>query len=114
MSFNLSEAQIQNILQSYKNKREREKQRYEEIKNTEDFKNYNRNKAREHYLNNKDKYKERYQNKKDLIKAKNSYYYYQKTNNIEKFKEKHHERYEMLLNSGYLNDLNPSSSSSTE
>lgn len=114
MSLDLSEAQIQIILQSYKNKREREKQRYQEVKDTEQFKTYNRTKARTHYLNNKDKYKERYENKKELIKSKNSYYYYKRINKIEKFKEKYPQRYEMLLNGGYLNDSNPSSSSSTE
>jgi hypothetical protein len=114
MSFELSEAQIQNILQSYKNKREREKQRYQEVKDSEDFKSYNRNKARQHYINNKDKYKERYNDKKDFIKARNSYYYYKKTNNIEKFKNKHPERYELLEKIDYFNVLNPSSSSSTE
>ena len=41
MSLDLSEAQIQNILTQYKNKREREKERYERIKDTDDFKNYN-------------------------------------------------------------------------
>ena len=49
MSLDLSEAQIQKILEAYKNKREREKERYEQIKDTDDFKNYNRNKSKLHY-----------------------------------------------------------------
>lgn len=102
MSLDLSEAQIQKILESYKNKREREKQRYDQIKDTEEFKNYNRNKAKLHYENNKDKYKERYENKKELVKARNSYYYYKRIDKIETFKEKYPERYEILENDGYF------------
>lgn len=114
MSLDLSEAQIQKILEAYKNKREREKERYEQIKDTEEFKNYNRNKAKLHYENNKDKYKEKYKNKKELMKARNSYYYYKKKDDMKTFQEKHPERYELLLIGGYFNDWNPSSSSSTE
>ena len=114
MSLDLSEAQINKILIQYKNKREREKERYDQIKDTEDFKNYNRNKSKLHYENNKDMYKERYENKKELLKARNSYYYYKKKNDMEGFQKKHPERYELLLIGGYFNDWKPSSSSSTE
>lgn len=107
MSFDFSEEQIKNILQSYKNKREREKERYNEIKDTEEFKIYNRAKSKKHYENNKDKYKEKYENKKELNLAKNSYYYYKKNNNLEKFKEKYPERFNLLLIGGYFNDWNP-------
>jgi len=111
MSLDLSEAQINKILESYKNKREREKQRYEQIKDTEGFKNYNRNKSKLHYENNKEMYKERYENKKELLKARNSYYYYKKIDKIETFKEKYPERYEILENDGYFKLKNPPESS---
>lgn len=114
MSLDLSEAQIQKILEAYKNKREREKERYEQLKDTEEFKNYNRNKAKLHYENNKDKYKEKYKNKKELMKARNSYYYYKKKDELHKFKEKYPERYELLEKVSYFKLQNPSSSSSTE
>jgi len=107
MSFDYSEEQIKNILQSYKTKREREKERYDKIKDTEEFKNYNREKSKKHYLNNKDKYKEKYESKKDLLKAKNSYYYYKKNHDMETFKKKHPERYDLLLVGGYFNDWKP-------
>lgn len=111
MSLDLSEAQINKILIQYKNKREREKERYDQKKDTEEFKNYNRNKAKLHYENNKDMYKVRYENKKELLKARNSYYYYKKIDKIEKFKEKYPERYELLENDGYFKLKNPSESS---
>ena len=100
----LSEDHINNILKSYKNKREREKARYEEIKDTEEFKISNRQKAKKHYDNNKDNYKQKYQEKKELNQAKSSYYYYKRNNNLEKFKEKYPERYDLLLNINYFKD----------
>ena len=107
MSMDFSEEQINNILKSYKNKREREKERYDLLKDTEEFKNYNRDKAKKHYLNNKEKYQEKYQEKRELNKAKNSYYYYRKNHSLEKFQEKHPERYNLLLIGGYFNDWKP-------
>jgi len=111
MSLDFSEEQINKILIQYKNKKKREKERYDELKDTEDFKVYNRNKSKNHYLNNKDKYKEKYEKKKELNKAKNSYYYYMKHHNLEKFKEKHPDRYDLLLVGGYFNDWKPLESS---
>lgn len=104
MSLDLSDEQINNILNQYKNKRMREKERYERIKDTDDFKNYNRDKSKKHYENNKDKYKEKYNEKKDLMKAKNSYYYYKRIDNLEAFKTKHEDRYNLLLIGGYLSE----------
>jgi len=100
----LSEDHINNILKSYKNKREREKERYDRLKDTEEFKISNREKAKKHYLNNKDKYQEKYQEKKEYNKAKNSYYYYKRNNNLEKFKEKYPERYDLLISNNYFKD----------
>ena len=114
MSLDLSEAQIQKILEAYKNKRAREKERYEQIKDTEEFKTYNRNKSKLHYENNKEMYKEKYNKIKELNKAKNSYYYYKRKNDMETFQKKYPDRYELLLIGGYFNDWKPSSSSSTE
>ena len=63
-----------------------------------------REKAKKHYHNNKEKYQEKYKEKRELNKAKNSYYYYRKNHSLEKFKEKHPERYDLLLIGGYFND----------
>lgn len=110
MSLDFSEEQINKILIQYKNKKKREKERYDSIKDTEDFKVYNRNKSKTHYENNKEKYKEKYEKKKELNKAKNSYYYYKKHHDLKVFKEKHPERYNLLLVGGYFNDWKPSES----
>ena len=65
-------------------------------------------KQKDHNDNNKDHYKEKYQNKKDLVKARNSFYYYKKKNDMEAFKTKYPYRYELLLIGGYFKDWNPS------
>jgi hypothetical protein len=104
MLFEYSEEQIQNILTSYKNKREKEKERYDKIKGTEEFKIANRQRAKNYYQTNKELKKEKYENNKTMIRAKNSYYYYKRKNDIEKFKEKFPDRYNTLLISGYLSE----------
>ena len=38
MTFDYSEEEIQNILKSYKHKREKEKERYDKIKDTDEYK----------------------------------------------------------------------------
>lgn len=93
----LSEEQIQRILENYKKKRIRENNYYHEVvKNKEDFILKNRARAKAHYEKNKDKKKEKYESNKDLISAKNLYKYYLKKDNVEKFKEKHQNKFELL------------------
>jgi len=93
----LSEEQIQRILDNYKKKRIRENKYYHEVvKNKEDFILKNRARAKAHYEKNKDKKKEKYENNEDLISAKNLYKYYLKKDNVEKFKEKHETKFKML------------------
>ena len=100
MSFDLSENEIQKILTSYKVKREKERERYELVKDTDDIKN--RERAKLHYENNKELRKETYQNRKELIKARNSFYYYSKKDDMKTFETKYPDRYELLLIGGYF------------
>ena len=93
---------IEKILNQYKNKKTKEKERYDMVKDTEEFKTLSRERTKNYYIKNKDKKAQNYENNKTMIKAKNSYNYYKKTNNIEKFKTKHSERYNILLISGYI------------
>ena len=94
---NLTEEQIEKILESYKKKRTKENNYYHEVsKNQDDFKIKNRARAKEHYDKNKDVKKEKYQNNKELICAKNLYKYYEKNDKIEIFKEKHPLKWDLL------------------
>ena len=60
------------------------------------------NSTNQHYDLNKDRYKEKYENKKELLKARNSYYYYHKKDDMETFRTKYPDRYELLVNDGYF------------
>ena len=101
-SFDYDEKQLNNIVNSYKNKRMKEKERYERIKDTEEYKEANRERARIHYEKYKEEKKENYKNNKDFYKARNSYYYYKKKNNLNKFVDKFPERVELLENMGFI------------
>ena len=109
-----TEEQILKIIASYKNKAEKEKERYNRIKHTPEFKEKNRERAKKHYERHKDKVKEKYKNDKEYITARNSYNYHNKTNQIEKFIQKYPERYKLLKERHYVKDINPSSSTSNE
>ena len=94
---NLTDEQIQKILESYKKKREKENTYYHEVsKNKDDFKIKNRARAKAHYENNKDKKKEKYNNNKELICAKNLYKYYEKRDKLQIFEEKHPTKLDLL------------------
>lgn len=101
----LTAEQIARVLTNYKKKRERETKYYHEVtKNKEDFKVKNRERAKAHYENGyKEKKKEKYENDKEFIKTKSLYNYYKRKGNIEKFKEKHGEKYKMLVDKGVIN-----------
>lgn len=87
---------IKKILQQYERKRLKEKERYEVIKDTEDFKMKNRQRAKNHYDKNKDIKKDKYAQDKEFLNAKSQYYYYKKHDNLEKFKEKYPHKIEIL------------------
>ena len=101
----LTAEQIARVLTNYKNKRERENKYYHEVtKNKEEFKIKNRVRAQAHYQNGyKEKKKENYSNNKDILKTKSLYNYYKRKEKIEVFKEKHEEKYKMLVEKGFIN-----------
>jgi len=93
---NLTDERIKKIIEQYEKKRNREKERYQLIKDTEEFINQNRERARNHYQNNKDMKKEKYNNDKEFLNCKASFYYYRKINKLDLFKEKHPEKVKVL------------------
>ena len=99
-----SEEEIEKILTQYKNKREKEKERYDKIKDTDKYRFASRERAKNNYNLTKEIRAEKYILNKNMIKAKNSFNYYKKQNKIDKFIEKYPDRHEILLISGYLRD----------
>ena len=100
----LTSEQIEKILTNYKNKRLRENQYYHEVsKNNDEFKNKNRERARNHYNNGyKELRKVKYDENKETYKLKSLFRYYKKQDKIETFKEKHGEKYEKLVEIGFI------------
>ena len=98
--------QIARVLTNYKNKRIRETNYYHNVtKNKEEFKLKNRQRAKDHYANGyKEKKKLNYENNKELQQTKSLYNYYKKNDKIEKFKEKHESKYQMLVDKGIINN----------
>jgi hypothetical protein len=97
-----SEEHIKNILNQYQRKREKEKERYERIKDTEEFKTQNRQRARNHYQVNKDKKKEKYDTNKEFMNARSSYYYYKKKEQLDLFKEKYPNKVNILMENNII------------
>jgi hypothetical protein len=97
-----SEEQIQRILTLYKQNKEKNKENYQKIKDTEEFKMKNRARAKAHYHKNKELKKNHYEQNKELIKARSSYQYYLKQDRLDEFKEKYPFRYEKLIHSNYI------------
>lgn len=104
MTSEYTETQINKILTDYKNRRLRDKMRYENIKDDEEFKIKNRQRAKLHYEKNKDKRKEKYIENNDLMKARNSYYYYKKKDKLDVLETKFPDRWNLLVNNGYIKD----------
>lgn len=102
MTSEFTETQINKILTDYKNRRLRDRMRYETIKDNEEFKIKNRQRAKLHYEKNKDKRKEKYIENNDLMKARNSYYYYKKKDKLDDLKTKYPERWQLLLDNNYI------------
>jgi len=100
----LTAEQIARVLTNYKNKRIRETNYYHNVtKNKEEFKLKNRQRAKDHYANGyKEKKKQNYENNKELQQTKSLFNYYKKNDKIDKFKEKHESKYQMLLDKGII------------
>ena len=105
-------AEIEQILSLYKAQKIKNKERYDKLKDTDEFKIKNRKRANDHYHQNKQMYKDRYENDKELARAKSTYYYYKKKDRLSDLTElsKHKDKYELLKKHGYFNDQKPSAS----
>lgn len=98
----LSDERIKNIINQYERKRDKERARYLLIKDTDEFKSKNRERANNHYQNNKDKKKEKYDNNKDLMNSRSSYYYYKKHDKLDLFKEKYPNKVKTLMENNII------------
>ncbi len=94
----LSDEQIKRIVEQHKKRRAYDRKRYHEVsKNDPVFIAKNRERARLHYQQNGDKKRETYVKNKELLSARASARYYKRTDRLEVFKEKHPEKYQLLV-----------------
>tara|TARA_R110000796_G_C14253148_1_gene398877 strand:- start:202 stop:504 length:303 start_codon:yes stop_codon:yes gene_type:complete len=92
----ITDPKIKSIVEQYERKRMKEKERYQRIKETDEFKIKNRERARNHYNKNKEVKKQKYIDNRDFMNARSSYNYYKKINRVEDFKQKYPEKVELL------------------
>lgn len=92
----LTDIRIQQIINSYNKKKIKEKERYERIKDSEEFKSKNRERAKNHYHRNKEVKLNQYKENKEFYSARTSYYYYKKLDRLDYFKEKYPEKTKLL------------------
>tara|TARA_R110000737_G_scaffold107480_1_gene140123 strand:- start:1320 stop:1637 length:318 start_codon:yes stop_codon:yes gene_type:complete len=100
-----TDEQIKDIIEQHKNRIQKDKLKYDKMKDTDDFKLKNRQRAKEHYEKNKEKKASLYLENKEFLKARNSYYYYLKRDNLDGFIDKHPDRFELMKEHGYLKEL---------
>tara|TARA_R110000782_G_scaffold148703_2_gene241433 strand:- start:39 stop:350 length:312 start_codon:yes stop_codon:yes gene_type:complete len=87
---------IKKVLEQYEKKRLKEKERYQLIKDTDEFKVKNRERASNYYEKNKQNKKDKYDQDKDFLGARSQYYYYKKNERLDIFKEKYPNKVELL------------------
>ena len=92
----ITDPKIKSIVEQYERKRMKEKERYQRIKETDEFKTQNRERARNHYNKNKEVKKQKYIDNRDFMNARSSYNYYKRINRVEDFKQKYPEKVELL------------------
>ena len=94
----------QNLLNKYKRQLEYGKKYYEKNKTDEEFIAKNRNRSKMYYENNIEKKRDYYKSNNELIKIKNNYQYYKKNHKVDVFKERHSEKYNKLIEIGYITE----------
>jgi hypothetical protein len=100
----LTEKQIEKVLNDYKKRRERENKYYHEVcKNNEEFMIKNRERAKNHYhQKGKDMKKEQYEDNKEFIKSKSHYMLIiRERDKLDTFKEKHEAKCKILTDKGF-------------
>lgn len=99
----LTDEYIQNLVTKHKKKLKYYSDRYHNIKKHDpEYVKSNRDRARLHYEKNKEKKKENYEKNKPFMRARSSYYYYKKLDKLDDFKTKHKEKYDLLVQAGYI------------
>ena len=83
----ITNPRIKSIVEAYERKRIKEKERYDIISQTEEYKAQNRARAKLHYEANREIHKDKYIDDKVFHNARSSYYYYKRADKLDYFRE---------------------------
>ena len=98
---NFTDTEIKKILTQYKNKRNREKAEYHEVKKKDpEWCRVNNERSKKHYHDNIDKKREIYQENKKFVNARNMWRYYVNLERQNDFITKHPDKVEYLKENG--------------
>tara|TARA_R110001592_G_scaffold342978_1_gene633081 strand:+ start:6937 stop:7284 length:348 start_codon:yes stop_codon:yes gene_type:complete len=111
MTNQYSESEITKMINSYKKKQLRDKKKYDENKDNEDFKVKNRARAKAHYEANKEMKQKTYKKNKEVLNCRSLYNYYKYHSRINEFIVKFPEKCEVLQNHGFVIDNDSGSDS---
>lgn len=100
----MEEQDIQRILDNYKKAKQRSKAKYDSIKRDPEFIKKNRERANEWYKHNKEKRRELNSKNREFNNMKSGYNYYKKNGRLEDYKIKHKDKYDKLVEIGYIKD----------
>jgi hypothetical protein len=87
---------INKVLEQYERKRALAKIRYHLVKDSDEFKLKNRQRAKDHYDKNKSVKKDRYAADSEYLKAKAQFNYYKKNDKLDFFIDKYPDRMDMI------------------
>tara|TARA_R110000772_G_scaffold210779_1_gene321495 strand:- start:484 stop:777 length:294 start_codon:yes stop_codon:yes gene_type:complete len=94
----MNDEQIQKVIDQYVRNRQYQKDYYRNrYHEDEEFRNKAKDNSRNYYKNNISTRKELYQTNKDFIKSKRKYRYWKSKDDIEGFKTKYPEEWEMYF-----------------
>lgn len=114
MTNQYSESEITKMINAYKKKQIRDKKKYEENKNNEEFIKKNRARAKAHYLANKEMKKNTYNKNKEVLNCRSLYNYYKYHSRQNEFIEKFPHKCEVLRNHGFVIDNDSGSGSDSD
>ena len=95
-----TDEKLKQLITSYEKAKQRDKAKYQKKKEDPSFVSENRQRASNWYVNNKEKKQQHYINNKQFLNYRSQYYYYKRTNNLDKFKSKYPDRVEYLETHG--------------
>ena len=75
---------------------------HEKLKDNQEYQKKARERSRQWYIKNNKKKKEKYEKNKEVTNAKQLYLYHKNKNQSNKFINRYPEKYEMLINKGFI------------